>query len=158
MFNFFKRIIKSKNDDNELKKLISAIHNKVNYVYSANDLSRIEEYENLKKLSEEEQKVLINKLTDIICCFSIKFAESKGRNSFNSDDINYFGRPIAFAIQSGLLRRKLNYNEHEWIELLRSFKDSSDKISRNNNGYFHDFPINHAIKQIEYYLKKYSSI
>tara|TARA_R110002124_G_scaffold287021_3_gene469797 strand:+ start:20294 stop:22882 length:2589 start_codon:yes stop_codon:yes gene_type:complete len=153
MFNFFKRIIKSKNDDNELKKLISAIHNKVNYVYSANDLSRIEEYENLKKLSEEEQKVLINKLTDIICCFSIKFAESKGRNSFNSDDINYFGRPIAFAIQSGLLRRKLNYNEHEWIELLRSFKDSSDKISRNNNGYFHDFPINHAIKQIEYYLK-----
>ncbi|MGB1206822.1 MAG: DUF4132 domain-containing protein [Chitinophagales bacterium] len=153
MFDFFKN---QTAENDKLKKLIATLNTKVRYIYSANDLSGTAEYDDLKKLSFEEQKTLVNQLTFIIVAFSLKRATADDRHTYSSNDIEYYGTSIAFSIQTGVLRRKLNYTETEWIEMFKGFRLAVEKLSafESFHFHFHQFPINYAIKQIEYYLKK----
>ena len=153
MFDFFKN---QTAENDKLKTLIATLNSKVRYIYSANDLSGTAEYDELKKLSFEEQKTLVNRLTYLIVAFSLTRATAEDKYAYDSNNIEYYGMSIAFAMQAGVLRRKLNYTETEWMEMFKSFKEAINKLSvfENYHFSFHQFPINYAIKQIEYYLKK----
>lgn len=150
MFNPFKKITTE-----VLIDLIKTLKKQASYVYSANDLSGINEYDALKKVPLEGQRAMILQLNELMIQFGKEQAKKKFK-SHDSDDINYYGKNIALAIQSGLLRRKLDYNEEEWMNLFRNFRACANELSSLSQYYFsfHLLPVNYAIKQIEYFLKK----
>ena len=157
MFNLFKKSSEDESSYREAKRLVTAIHQSTKRVYSANDLTGVREYEALKKSPHEKQKEIILQLTDLITVLSIKQTElrERGHYSYQPNNIIAYGREIASAVQNGLMRSKLQYNETEWMELFSGFRSSVDQLAGFDNYYhsLHSFPINHAIKQIEYYLK-----
>ncbi len=150
MLHYFRKEKKLATPHPELTKILNKINNKVTHIYSVIELSGVEEYEQLKKLDFNEQKQIINNLTDLILHFSKAFL-SKGIGNNKS----LLLRKIAETIQGGLLKRKLNYTEEEWIELFQNYKNCSTQIKthKNHSFGFNQFPINFAIRQIEYYLK-----
>ena len=141
--------------DNELKTLIASINLKERYIYSENDLRGIKAYEELKTRPEKEQKEIILCLSSLALEYSIIEAKARSQNSHNYDAIN--ARETGLAIQSGLLRRKLNYTEEAWITLFKSFRNFTDRLAEHPNSRpsLYLLPVNHAIKQLEYYLKKH---
>jgi hypothetical protein len=156
MFKLFKKkSVEKVQPEDQLKTLITAIHQQQEYIYSANNLSGIQIYEDLKLKPEAEQKELIFQLTDLITDLSLQLAKSKNGHSYDAKEFGYYGKAVALALQSGLLRKKLNYDETEWMKLFKGFKDCIDRLAPYKNHYFtlHFFPLHYAIKQLEYYLK-----
>ncbi len=151
MFRFFKKKGDERWSKTKVKALIKIIHETTGYVYSVNDLAGCKAYEDLKKLTKEEQKTLILQLCEVVR----ESLSLQAKSGFDQNQFPYYYRSIAFAIQSGLLRRKLNYSETEWIQLFKSFIKCVDQLTRIKNFHFtiYFFPISYAIKQIEYYLK-----
>ena len=153
MFGFFKKKKEVKQDDSLRSRLVK-IHQTKSYIFSANDLSGIAEYEELKKLSDQEQRDLIRQLTDLILEFVLQRVKVNARVKGRFDALD--GKNVALAIQNGLMRRKLHYDEAAWIELFSHFKQVSDQLAQYDSYYyfsFNQFPITYGIKQIEYYLK-----
>lgn len=156
MFEFFKKKTMEKKGGS-LKSLLEKIHKSTGHVFSANDLNGVKEYEDLKKLPDHKQREIINQFTELILEFSLKQvkARDKGHFTYSHNEMVYYGKNIACAIQNGLMRRKLNYDETAWINMFKSFKHTADQLAGFESYYFdfHYFPINYGIKQIEYFLK-----
>ena len=151
MFHFFRK--KNKDPQPELTKLILKINSKVTYAYSPAELSKVSEYEDLKELGHADLKQMIFNLTQVILESTKESATRKTKIYGMRASVV---RSTAESMQNGLIKRKLNYTEDEWIELFRGFKNCSDQINGMKNIFFrfNSFPINYAIKQIEYHLKK----
>ncbi len=158
MFNVFGK----KKEDNPAKEalvsMIKRIREKKHYVYSDTDLRGLAVYEDLKKRSPEELKEVVFLLTEMIGEMTLEQAQVRGKsgNSFRTESFPFYGHTIALALKTGLLRKKLNFEEEEWIRLFQAYKKSLDQVASYENFYFtiHRYPVNYAIKQIEYYLKK----
>lgn len=155
MLNFFKKDLKGRSENEDVKTLVTTIFKKASYVYSANDLGGIEAYEALKKMPVEEQKELILGLVDFVQELAEQRKRQGEKHVYRSNDFTYYGKRVALAIQGGLIRKKLHYSEQEWIALFQRFRECIDQLASANNHYLtlSDFPINYAIKQLEYYLK-----
>ena len=156
MFRFFNR--KKNGSGEDLKNLIKSIHSQTNYVYSPNDLKNIREYNKLKTLPEEKLKVLILNLIDHYTELKVNKAKFKGSYQYDNKIYMHYADNIVEAVIAGLMRRKLNYNQDEWIELFERFRILKNEIAKFPNFYFNLslMPINHSIKQIEYNLKENS--
>lgn len=154
MFGFFKNKKEENISNNKLKKLIDSIHSKTGYVYSPNDIKGVEEYENLKSLTDNEIKVVILQLIEEYIKLKTVQAKKANHTVYDSKIYLYYADNIIEALIAGLLRRKLNYNEEEWIEVfekIKSFKVKSSQFATYDT--LSRLPINYAIKQIEYYQK-----
>lgn len=154
MFNFLKKAVGLKSDTNKLVEVITEINESKSWIYSTNDLKGIKAYEELKKLPDADQKELLLQLNNLLSDTLSK--SSKTQRHYTSHHIAYFGENIIMAVQGGILRRKLNYTELEWIALFQSFIYTSQTLDKINDCHssFNSFPINYAIKQIEYTLKE----
>lgn len=160
MFNLFKRKRKDAKKggiEEELIALISSLKNSRSYMYNPNDLNGIEGYENLRNKPKSEIKEAILVLNSLILKWSlmIEARRKKDKYRWHTDDISTFGPNLAYAIQAGLIRKKLDYSEEEWTTLFRSYKKGNDGFESSEYFLprFSNYPINYAIKQIEYYLK-----
>ncbi|MFK8103247.1 MAG: DUF4132 domain-containing protein [Saprospiraceae bacterium] len=138
------------------KVILRGIQKSITYAYSPNDLSGIEAYEEVKKLPAAEQKELVIEFNNLI--LELAHQQVKLQNQSNEQKYSLVVNTMDLApiVQGGILRKKLNYTETEWITLIKGFKNCIDQIVEKENFYFtfNKFPVNYAIKQIEYYLKK----
>ena len=152
MLKFLKNRVNEKRSLLNVYALIDAVRQESPCVYSINDLQGNNVLEKLKTLPEKKQKNLALHLVDSI----EKMIIEQGKSGFFTVDEYFFIRSTAQAIQSSILRRKLNYSEDEWINLIARFKKAKTKLTKFKRHDFplHIIPINFAIKQIEYYLKE----
>jgi len=151
MFNIFKK----KSIPSELKyvdEIISKINEQVKYAaYTTNDISGNEAYERLKKQPANYQKQYI--FDSINYIEEILNKEYKARKDRTSNIYRY--RLAAFAVINGLMRRKLDYSEEEWMSLFQLVHRKVKKLDREAYGFsLTDFPVNYAIQQIERHIKK----
>lgn len=155
MFDFFKKK-KNPSSENHLKSLINEIHKHSKYLWSPNDLKGVKAYEELKMLPEAEIKSLIIQLIHHFRDLKIKQASFSNGYNYNSEIYWQYADKIASALIAGLLRRKLNYTEVEWIELFEAYKLLQEELEQYPDYHFSlsQMPINYSIKQIEYYLKE----
>nr|WP_321225269.1 DUF4132 domain-containing protein [uncultured Psychroserpens sp.] len=154
MFNFFKK----KKVDSKLEYIEDAI-NKINknsrFIYTTNDIAGNDDYNTLKNESTTYQKTFIYDSINYIETILNKEYDNSKKVIKNRDNTIYHYRLTAFAIISGLMRKNLDYNEDEWIELLKLVHQKTTSLKRNAYGFsLSDFPINYAIQQIERYIKK----
>ncbi len=138
------------------KAILRQIQKSITYAYTSNDLSGIEAYEEVKKLPAAEQKELViefNRLVLELACQQVELQNQSDKPKYGLV-VNTMN--LAPIVQGGILRKKLNYTESEWITLIKGFKNCIDQIVEKGNLYFtfNKFPVNYAIKQLEYYLKK----
>ena len=145
-------------ESHHLVKSIDALNEEAgNYIWSGNDLTYLDTFQQIQKCSREEQKLIILEISKIVGVFAEKWLQAQApKLKLHQTAQLYHKRiTIATALQSRLLQRKLDYSESEWMELMKSFRDSIDSMPPNNHYLFmNGFPVNRAIKQIEYYLKK----
>ncbi len=157
MFNFFKKKNEKEKQDStsELKALIKTIHNKTHYVLSANDLKDVEEYKELKAQPADELKQFISKLLDHYTDLKIKASKTVVGYSYNRKIYLHYACNIIDAMLAGIMRKKLDYTEEEWMALFEQYCYLDNKLSNHHTFHFNlsSLPINHSIKQIEYYLK-----
>lgn len=153
MFGIFKSK-KSKNSDDDLKALINSIKSQAAYVFSANDISHVEDYKKLKNLPTNEKKALIIRLLNH--AFLLRKESAKNKVIYNSNQYSFYGSNVSEAIANGLLRKKLDYNEKEWTELFTLFENIKNDLSQYEKYHFNlgGLPITYAIKQLEYCAKK----
>ncbi len=157
-----KKIQKKKIDANidlaEVKGIIDTIDKeKIQHIFSANDLSGISEYERVKRLPTEELKSLVSQLIQYVLVYvEIQAAYIKKTEAQKTYVHKTFGLSIAYALMTAILRKNCHYTEKELIQLFQSFRSSTDYLYTLNNDQFrfNEFPINFAIKQIECFLKK----
>lgn len=159
MLNFFKKkLVKATPSGDAVQDIIRAIRQKTPYIHSSTSLNDIEAYEQLKQKPEDEQKALILQLLQLVGKISLTQARSgsRGMGTPNGNDL-YYKKSTALAILNGLIRKKLNYTEEEWMELFKNVHSGIDQMKKYKGFYYplHLFPVNYAIKQIEYHLKKH---
>ncbi len=155
MFGIFKK--KDKNQpSNEVRALLEQIHVNAGRYYYTKDFSGVSAYQDIKKLAMEEQKELVLLLLDEYRTVSIKGMELRQTESYDRSKYFFYGSHLISLVLSGMLRRKLNYNEAEWMSLFDKINDLNNESKNNSNFYFQlsSFPFNYSIKQIEYHLKK----
>lgn len=151
MFNFFKKEKASK-ESNYINNLVEKIRIEKNYIYSPNDLSGVEVYENIKNKSKSEIKQIILDILDYIEKMIVNgyvYINSKKHRDI------YRHRLVTSAILGGLMRRNLDYNEEEWKQLYKAVHNLfQQKVKDENRFSFSDFPVNYSIQQIERHVKK----
>ena len=150
MFNFFKKKTKV-SETNYVEAIVSTIKQKVNYIFSPNYLSGIEEYETLKsKPSAYQKQFILDALNYVEKVISKESLKTRAHN-----DETYKYRLITYALINGLMRKNLNYSETEWMDLFKSIHEISNRLGQKTQRFsLSDFPVNYAIQQIERYLKK----
>ena len=155
MYEFFKERKVSK-PDNQLKKSIDAIQAKTAFFYGVNDLKNIAEYQKLKSLPPDKIKSLISKLIhEYNRLLAIKGGKGESFYGYEDKAYEYYADSIIENVLAGLLRKKLNYNEDEWIDLFEHYKMLKDQSHKFPFVHFrlNKLPITYSIKQLEYYLK-----
>lgn len=150
MFGFFK---KKKKEDSVLVLLIKKINSECNYVYGPNDIKDVEDFEALKKRSPVEIKLLVIDLLQHYIEVSKERAKLRKGDNYNSELYFNYAPRIVEALVSGLLRRKLDYNEKEWMDLFEQIGAVNKALKKLHSFNLGSLPINYAIKQIEYYQK-----
>jgi len=152
VLKFLKDKIDKKKSTLNVYALIDAVRMESPHVYSITDLQGNEAVKKLITFPKKEQKEIVLHLVDVIEKMTIK----QGKLRSYTIDENFYIKSTAQAIQSSILRRKLDYTEDEWMNLIECFKKAKVKLAKYKEYDFplHLFPINYAIKQMEYYLKK----
>jgi len=157
MFNFFKKSPK-KGSESHIQGIIRLINQRQGSVYSFHDLRENKDYINLKILPEEEIKSTILELLDESIRTRTSCAKSRDGNQYGYDYDKYdnYASSIAEALIAGLINRKLNYTENEWITLMEKVKSLQQALKKYPEYYFNisHLPMTHIIKQIEYATKK----
>ncbi|GAB5553596.1 MAG: hypothetical protein Sapg2KO_31870 [Saprospiraceae bacterium] len=154
MFGIFKRK-KEGTPEINWRNYITSIYKQTDSVWSPNELKGIDEYESLKKLPEAQIKELILQLLDHYIEVLLKKKPLKANYRYAKNNYYHFADNIMDAILNGLLRRKLNYSEEEWMALFEKYRLLNETVDKSTDIYsrFNYMPVNHSIKQIEYYLK-----
>lgn len=142
----------------DLQKLIKSIYSKTfdGKSYSYVDTKDTEEYKSLKTKPTEYLKRIIFNLIEEYGDINQKRRQIKHRD--NKDNYLFYADHIILSILAGLMRKKLNFNENEWIRLFGKFTYLKTELSKYPILSFriNSLPINHSIMQIEYYLKENS--
>ncbi|MFY0673332.1 MAG: DUF4132 domain-containing protein [Bacteroidia bacterium] len=161
MFNLFrkkKKEFKEEGIKQEVIDLILDLKKNRSNIYNPNDLNGFEAYETLRNKTKTEVKEAVLALNELILDWSLKIEARRKKDKYrwHTNDISTFGPGYAYNIQAGLIRKKLDYTDKEWITLFKSYKKNNDefKISEEFYSSFTNYPVNYAIKQIEYFLKK----
>ncbi len=136
-------------------ELIKAISKQTNYVQSPKDIKKIEEYKTLRASSEEEVKSIIFQLIDHYTEVILKKAKLTTHKLYDGKKYLSYASNIAAAIIAGLMERKLNFSEEEWIKLFDKYEYLISERKKIPGGFFSicSLPINDSIKQIEYHLE-----
>jgi len=147
MFGNSKNIKDSSNDN--IKEIVSSLSG---IFFNVNDFAQIDAFKALQKKSSDERKLLILWLLNH--AFQFRKVATKDSSYHLTQDVTEIR--VAEQIAQCLLRKKLDYNEQEWIELFKSIEYIKNELSKNQEIYFHvgQLPITYAIKQLEYTNKK----
>lgn len=161
MLNFLKSVSKNSDKNNDpnfskIEEIVGTIKEQKPYLYSSNDLTGIEIYENLKKEKPEYIKpFLISLLKYQEAQMLLHLKVKVNKHGYRDRSVHSRKANIAATILNGLMRKNQSYNEKEWIEFFTTlFNVLSNLEDKDFYVSLSDYPINYAIQQIERYLKK----
>ncbi|WNJ18314.1 DUF4132 domain-containing protein [Pontibacter sp. G13] len=128
-----------------------------NYYYAVNDIRGNAAFVKVSDLPVADRRALCLELLEVIP----KIAQSgSGPLPSKKPEVSHLARTriqVAIALLDGLIRRKLGFEEADWMGWFRQLRITTDAMVRYKGVYIgiESFPINYAIKQIEYHLKNH---
>ncbi len=152
MLGFLKRN-KNKGFDKEIEKLVKSINDSLSSP-NLDNIKKLDQFKEISQLDLTTKKVLILRLLKF--SHYLRDLQLRKKIRYTNNEHVFYGVHISMSIVNELLRKKLSYNEDEWIELLSLFETINNNLSSYQPSYFQlsDLPITTAIKQLEYYLKE----